>query len=76
MRIRGRRVQFSGSGELWRSKPREHTMSTGETRTEEVLPDEPNVERSSLADVQVPPMIQKALERHRRDLPELMKSTR
>jgi hypothetical protein len=48
-------------------------MSTGETKTEEALPDEPNIERSCLADIQVPPMIQKALEKHRRDLPELMK---
>jgi hypothetical protein len=48
-------------------------MSKGETTTESALPDEPDLERSYLADIKVPPLIQKALERHRRDLPELMK---
>ncbi|MFI5456136.1 MAG: hypothetical protein ACHRXM_11865 [Isosphaerales bacterium] len=48
-------------------------MSKSEETTEQALPVEPNLERSFLADIKVPPMIQKALERHRRDLPELMK---
>jgi hypothetical protein len=33
----------------------------------------PPEERLALTDIEVPPMIQKAIERHRRDLPELMK---
>ena len=51
---------------------RRRTMSKGEETKEQALPVEPDLERSSLADIKVPPMIQKALERHRRDLPELM----
>ena len=49
------------------------TMSTGEETKEQALPDEPELERSYLADIPIPPMIKKALEKHRRDLPELMK---
>jgi hypothetical protein len=37
-------------------------------------PDEPRMERSIVADMKVHPMIQKALDKHRRDLPELMKT--
>jgi hypothetical protein len=48
-------------------------MSQGEPTTEQALPDEPKWERSSLADTPILPMIKKALEKHRRDLPELMK---
>jgi hypothetical protein len=33
----------------------------------------PSSGRQSLADIEVPPMIRQAIERHRRDLPELMK---
>ncbi len=40
---------------------------------EQAPPTEPDLERSYLADIQVPPLIQKALDKHRRDLPELMK---
>jgi hypothetical protein len=49
-------------------------MSISETTEESALPDEPEMERSSLEDRKVPPMIQKALDKHRRDLPELMKT--
>lgn len=49
-------------------------MSISETTEEPALPDEPVMERSLLADLKVPPMIQKALDKHRRDLPELMKT--
>jgi hypothetical protein len=48
-------------------------MSTGEETKEQALPEEPELERSCLADIQIPPMIQKALDKHRRDLPELVK---
>jgi hypothetical protein len=48
-------------------------VSQGEKTKELTLAVEPDLERSFLADIKVPPMIQKALERHRRDLPELMK---
>lgn len=48
-------------------------MSKVDETKEQVLPTEPERERSYLADIQVPPLIQKALEKHRRDLPELMK---
>jgi hypothetical protein len=48
-------------------------MSIRETTREPALPGEPEIERSFLADIKVPPMIQKALDKHRRDLPELMK---
>ncbi len=49
-------------------------MSISETTEEPALPDEPVMERSLLADLKVPSMIQKALDKHRRDLPELMKT--
>ena len=49
-------------------------MSISETTEEPALPDEPEMERSYIADMTVPPMIQKALDQHRRDLPELMKT--
>ncbi len=49
-------------------------MSVSETTEEPAPPNEPEMERSSIADMEVPPMIQKALDRHRRDLPELMKT--
>jgi hypothetical protein len=49
-------------------------MSISETTVEPAPPDEPKLERSSIADMEVPPMIQKALDQHRRDLPELMKT--
>jgi hypothetical protein len=48
-------------------------MSKVEETKEPPLPDEPELEQSYLADIRIPPMIQKALDRHRRDLPELMK---
>jgi hypothetical protein len=48
-------------------------MSKVEGTTGQALPTEPELERSYLADLQVPPLIQKALEKHRRDLRELMK---
>jgi hypothetical protein len=48
-------------------------MSIREATEEPALPDEPEMERSYIADMKVPPMIQKALDKHRRDLPELMK---
>jgi hypothetical protein len=48
-------------------------MSKSEETKEHALQDEPELERSSLADIPIPTMIQKALEKHRRDLPELMK---
>jgi hypothetical protein len=49
-------------------------MSINETTTEPSLPDEPEMEWPSLAEMKVLPMIQKALDRHRLDLPELMKT--
>lgn len=49
-------------------------MSISETTEEPALPDEPVMERSIVADMKVPPMIQKAPDKHRRDLPELMKT--
>ena len=48
-------------------------MSQVEKTNEDVLTEEEYLEASLLADMKVPPMIQKAIERHRRDLPELMK---
>jgi hypothetical protein len=50
------------------------TMSISETTEESARPDEPEMGRSLLGEDQVPPMIQKALDRHRRDLPELLKT--
>jgi hypothetical protein len=49
-------------------------MSIGDTTKESAMPDEPVIVRSIVADMKVPPMIQKALDKHRRDLPELMKT--
>lgn len=48
-------------------------MSKAETRKEPTPPHEPDMERCSIANMKVPPMIQKALDKHRRDLPDLMK---
>ena len=48
-------------------------MSKVEKTDEDDHADEVYLEPSLLADLKVPPMIQKAMERHRRDLPELMK---
>ena len=48
-------------------------MSKIEKTNEEVQAEEAYLEPSLLADMKVPPMIQKAMEKHRRDLPELMK---
>ena len=48
-------------------------MSKVEEKKEQTVPDEPDLERSYLADIKIPPMIQKAMDKHRRDLPELMK---
>ena len=47
-------------------------MRKGETTKQPAPPDDPELDRSYLADIEVPPMIRIALERHRRDLPELM----
>src|SRR5215831_14062396 len=47
-------------------------MSTREETKEEAPPEEPM--RSTLADIPIHPMIQQALDRHRRDLPELLKT--
>ena len=47
-------------------------MSTREETKEEAPPEEPM--QSTLADIPIHPMIQKALDRHRRDLPELLKT--
>jgi hypothetical protein len=49
-------------------------MSTREETQEQAPPEEPAPMRSSLADIPIHPMIQKALDRHRRDLPELLKT--
>ncbi len=49
-------------------------MSISETTEQPARPDEPEIDPSLLADMDVPPMIQKALDQHRRDLPELMKT--
>jgi hypothetical protein len=48
-------------------------MSTVEKTNEDDQAEEAHLEPSLLADMKVPPMIQKAIERHRHDLPELMK---
>lgn len=48
-------------------------MSTVEKTNEDDQTEEAHLEPSLLADLKVPPMIQKAMEKHRRDLPELMK---
>jgi hypothetical protein len=48
-------------------------MSIVEKANEGDRAEEAHVEQSLLADMKVSPMIQKAIERHRRDLPELMK---
>jgi hypothetical protein len=48
-------------------------MSKIEKTNEEIQAEEAYLEPSLLADMKVPPMIQKAMEKHRRDLPELMK---
>jgi hypothetical protein len=48
-------------------------MSKVEKTSEEAQADRADLEPSSLADMKVPPMIQKAMEKHRHDLPELMK---
>jgi len=48
-------------------------MSKVENTNEDAQAAEEYLEPSVLADMKVPPMIQKAIERHRRDLPELMK---
>jgi hypothetical protein len=48
-------------------------MSKGEETKEEAQFAGTHREQSSPADLEVPPMIQKALEMHRRDLPELIK---
>lgn len=47
-------------------------MSTREETREQAPPEEPI--RSTAADVPILPMIQKALDRHRRDLPELLRT--
>ena len=47
-------------------------MSTREETKEEAPPEEPM--QSTLADIPIHPMIQKALDRHRRDLSELLKT--
>ena len=49
-------------------------MSTGEETKKQALPDEPEREWPSFADVPISPMIKLALETHRRDLPELLKT--
>ncbi|HZW35125.1 MAG TPA: hypothetical protein VFF52_30670 [Isosphaeraceae bacterium] len=49
-------------------------MSTREETKEEAPPEEPMP--STLADIPIHPMIQKALDRHRQDLPELLKTHR
>ena len=49
-------------------------MSISETMEEPARPMSRKLERSSITDLEVPPMIQKALDKHRRDLPELMKT--
>jgi hypothetical protein len=49
-------------------------MSTREETEERAPPEEPI--RSTLADIPIHPMIQQALDRHRRDLPELLKTHR
>ncbi len=48
-------------------------MSKVEETNEEAQDAGEHPKSLSLADMKVPPMIQKAMERHRRDLPELMK---
>ena len=48
-------------------------MSTVEKMHEDDEAEEPCLEPSSLADMRVPHMIHQAIEKHRRDLPELMK---
>ncbi len=49
-------------------------MSQAETTKGSALPEKPQMERSIVAAMKVPPMIQQALDKHRRDLPELMKT--
>jgi hypothetical protein len=48
-------------------------VSKAEETNEPALPHESELERTYLADIKIPPMIQQALDKHRRDLPELMK---
>jgi hypothetical protein len=48
-------------------------MSKIEKTNEEVQAEQAYLEPSLLANMKVPPMIQNAMEKHRRDLPELMK---
>ena len=50
-----------------------HESKLSKGRRNSPPPAEPELKRSFLADIKVPPMIQKALDKHRRDLPELMK---
>jgi hypothetical protein len=51
-------------------------MSTGEETKEQALPDEPEVVRSTPEYIPIRPIIKQALEKHRRDLPELLKTHR
>jgi hypothetical protein len=48
-------------------------MPKSETTKQPALPDELDMERSYLTNIKVSPTIQVALNKHRRDLPELMK---
>jgi hypothetical protein len=73
VRIRVQRVESHGAVEPARTTIGRQAMSKVEKTSEDDLTAEEYLEVSSLADMKVPPMIQKAIEKHRRDLPELMK---